>query len=326
MSTAVQSGHSSTVQIPEELMISADSHVSEPVDLWEQRLPFALRDRAPNFRKSQARGGKPPIHLKDQVDEKQKIEESKPIIHAERKAGKDPVARLDETPGIELAGIWTHLADGMDPERSRVQIERYEAALAAVAATGRALPARHVAATEGVFVETAPAYDLVRVGLGYYGSLGLDIAASPALGALAAELRPAMTVIARPVRLETLPTGATVGYGGEWTATRPSRVATLPIGYADGWTRRYWPGAEALIRGRRVPLIGRVSMDSVCADVTDVPDATIEDEVVLLGAQGDERIRVESLAALRGTVPNEVMCAFGPRLARRARGLDDAVG
>ncbi len=238
----------------------------------------------------------------------------------------DAVARLDATPGIELVGIWTHLADGMDPDRSRVQIERYEAALAAVAATGRALPARHVAATEGVFVETAPAYDLVRVGLGYYGSLGLDIAASPALGALAAELRPAMTVIAMPVRLEALPTGTTVGYGGEWTAARPARVATLPIGSAAGWTRRYWPGAEALIRGRRVPLIGRVSMDSVCADVTDVPDATIEDEVVLLGAQGDERITVEALAALRGTVPNEVMCAFGPRLERRARGLADAVG
>ena len=96
MSTIVQSGLSSTVQTPEELMISADSHVSEPVDLWEQRLPVALRDRAPNFRKSQARGGKPPIHLKDKVDETQKIEESKPIIHAERKAGKDPVARLSE--------------------------------------------------------------------------------------------------------------------------------------------------------------------------------------------------------------------------------------
>lgn len=232
----------------------------------------------------------------------------------------DAVAELDATAGIELVGIWTHLADGADPDRSRAQIERYESALAAVAATGRALPLRHVAATEGVFVETAPAYDLVRVGLGYYGSLGLDIAASPALRALAAELRPAMTVIAKPVRLETLPTGSTVGYGGEWTAARPSRVATLPIGYADGWTRRYWPGAEALIRGQRVPLIGRVSMDSVCADVTDVPDATIEDEAVLLGAQGDERITVEALAALRGTVPNEVMCAFGPRLERRARG------
>jgi predicted TIM-barrel fold metal-dependent hydrolase len=96
MSTAIELGRSSTVQALEDLMISADSHVSEPVDLWEQRLPIVFRDRAPNFRKSQARGGKPPIHLKDRVDEKQKIEESKPIIHAERKAGKDPVARLNE--------------------------------------------------------------------------------------------------------------------------------------------------------------------------------------------------------------------------------------
>ena len=228
--------------------------------------------------------------------------------------------RVDAMPDATLVGIWSHLADGADPERSRDQIARYEAALADAAATGRPVPLRHVAASEGLFLETAPAYDLVRIGLAFYGTVGLDMTPTPAKAALAAELRPAMTVAARPVRLETVPAGTPIGYGSEWTTTRPSRIATLPIGYADGWARHSWPGAEALVQGRRVPLVGRVSMDSVCVDVTDVEDATADDPFVLLGAQGDERITVEAIARHRGTIPNEVFCAFGPRLVRRVTG------
>lgn len=230
------------------------------------------------------------------------------------------VVAIDAAGGIDFAGIWSHLADGADPIRSAVQVRAYEAALASIAATGRALPPRHLSATEGVFVATGPAYDLVRVGLGFYGELGLGIEPAPALAALAAELRPAMTVAVRPARLEWLPAGSPVGYGGEWVAPRRSLIATLPIGYADGWTRRYWPGASALVRGRRVPLVGRVSMDSVCADATDVAavdgDLSLDDIFVMLGGQGDERITPNELASIRGSLPNEVFCAFGPRLGR----------
>ena len=122
-----------------------------------------------------------------------------------------------------------------------------------------------------------------------------------------------------------MPAGASVGYAGEWTAERPSLIATLPIGYADGWTRAYWPGASALVRGRRVPLVGRVSMDSVCADVTDAADGGeigMNEPFVLLGGQGDERITPVDLARLRQSIPNEVFCAFGPRLGRRTIGVE----
>jgi alanine racemase len=230
------------------------------------------------------------------------------------------IRSIDAAPGAALVGIWSHLADGRDAAVSREQVERFDAAVASVAATGRDIPPRHLVATEGIFAGTVPAYDMVRVGLGFYGELGLDFVPAPAYASLAAELRPAMTVKARPVRLESMPAGASVGYGGEWTATRPSLVATLPIGYADGWTRAYWPGATALLRGRRVPLIGRVSMDSVCADVTEATEAgqvSMDEEFVLLGAQDGERITANELARLRGSIPNEVLCAFGPRLRRR---------
>jgi len=230
------------------------------------------------------------------------------------------VSAIDAAGDIDIAGIWSHFADGADADRSAAQVRAYQGALAAVAATGRALPPRHIAATESMFVGTGPSYEMVRIGLGFYGELGLGIAPSPQLAALAAELRPAMTVSARPVRLEWMPAKASIGYGGEWTATRRSLIATLPIGYADGWTRQYWPGASALVRGRRVPLVGRVSMDSVCVDATDVlaggGDLGLDEVFVLLGRQGDERITPGELARLRGSIPYEVFCAFGPRLGR----------
>lgn len=226
------------------------------------------------------------------------------------------IRQIDAQPDTNVVGIWSHLANGRDPATSREQTQRFEAAVAQVAATGRPVPRRHLVATEAIFAETAPPYEMARVGLGFYGLLGRDFEPEPDLLDLAAELRPAMTAKARPVRLEWMPAGATVGYGQEWTADRRSLIATLPIGYADGWSRAYWPGAAALVRGRRVPLIGRVSMDSVCADVTDVGEITPDDEFVLLGAQGGEHITANDLARLHDSIPNEVLCAFGARIER----------
>jgi alanine racemase len=231
-------------------------------------------------------------------------------------AVSEATALIDAAPGAALTGIWTHLADGSDRAVSGRQTDRFSAVLDELAETDRPTLLRHVAATEGIIVATAPAYDMVRVGLGFYGEIGLGVRPAAGHEALAAQLRPAMSVKARPVRLEAIQAGGSVGYGGEWTAQRRSIVATLPIGYADGWSRSTWPGAEALVGGRRVPLIGRVSMDSVCADVTDAGTVTMDDEFVLLGRQGDERITAADLARQRGTIPNEVFCSFGPRLPR----------
>ena len=226
------------------------------------------------------------------------------------------VRMIDAQLATSIVGIWSHLADGRNAGVSAEQVRRFESAIADLAATGRPITRRHLVATEAIFAETAPAYEMVRVGLGFYGELGLGFHPSPDLAALAAELRPAMTVKARPMRLENVPAGTSVGYGREWVAERRSLIATLPLGYADGWARVYWPGAWALVRGRRVPLVGRVSMDSVCADVTDVGEITPDDEFVLLGSQGVERITPNELARLRRSIPNEVFCSFGPRLPR----------
>ncbi len=233
----------------------------------------------------------------------------------------DVVAAIDAAPGAELAGIWSHLADGRDADVTAAQVARFDAAVATLAATGRLIPPRHVVATEGLFATAGATYEMVRIGLGFYGELGLGFEAAPALASAAAELRPALTLAANAVRVELVAAGAAVGYGGEWVASRASRIATLPIGYADGWARSSWPGASALVRGRRVPLVGRVSMDSVCADVTELDgDIGPGETFVLIGQQDAERITVDEVAALRGTIPNEVLSTLGPRLPRRYRG------
>jgi alanine racemase len=226
---------------------------------------------------------------------------------------------LDQLSGARLSGVWSHLAAGSDRAAAANQARAFEAALAALAADGRPLPPAHLAASEGLLCATVPEYDMVRIGLAYYGELGVGVEPAVEMAALAARLRPAMTVACRAVRVEWVAPGATVGYGSEWVAARRSLIATLPIGYADGWVRAYWPGSEALFRGRRVPLVGRVSMDSVCADVTDTTEGgevRHEETFVMLGAQADERITAAELAVRRNTITNEILCSFGPRLPR----------
>ena len=235
----------------------------------------------------------------------------------------DVVAAIDGTAGAVLAGIWSHLADGRDRRSSEAQLARFDAAVEHVAATGRTLPARHVVATEALFSATGPVYELARIGLGFYGELGVGFAPAPSLATLAAELRPALTLKARAVRIESVAQGDAVGYGGEWVAPRPSRIATLPIGYADGWARTSWPGGSVLVRGRRVPIVGRVSMDSVCVDVTDIDPLDPDEDFVLLGAQGEERITANEVSVLRGTIPNEVLSSLGARLPRRYVGAPE---
>jgi alanine racemase len=180
-----------------------------------------------------------------------------------------------------------------------------------------------VAATGGLFGGWAAQTELVRPGLCLYGELPEGFPVSAVARPVADALRPAMALKARPLRVETLRTGDAVGYGGLWRAAGPARVATLPIGYGDGWVRAYGGdgsgrAASALVRGYRVPLVGSVAMDTVGADVTGVPGpaVTTEDEFVLLGAQGGARITAAELARLRTTISWEVLAGMASRIAR----------
>jgi alanine racemase len=223
-------------------------------------------------------------------------------------------ARLAGTPGIELAGVWSHLASPELPEAVAAQLSRFECARRDLAAAGLDAPA-HLAASGGLF-GTAPPFDLVRVGLAFYGLLPPGLEVAPGARHVAGALRPALALKARAVSVADVAEGTEVGYGGTWRASRPSTIATLPVGYADGWSRLYSPGASVLAGGRRVPVVGRVSSDAFAVDVTDAMPLPRDAELVLLGEQGSERIDVAELATLRRSIPWEVLDTLGDRLAR----------
>jgi len=134
-----------------------------------------------------------------------------------------------------------------------------------------------------------------------------------------------MRLATRIVALRDLPAGARVSYGGVWRAGRPSRVATVPIGYADGYTRRFGGRAQVLVAGQRCAVVGNITMDMAMVDVTEVPART-GDEVVLLGAQGGARIGVDELAAWSGTVAYEIHCGISKRVPRVYRNGDGGPG
>jgi alanine racemase len=232
------------------------------------------------------------------------------------------VARRIETAGARLGGVWSHLQEAEIASITTDQVAQFEAALARLADAGVVVPRRHLAASAAILLGNVPRYDAVRPGLMTYGLIPDELAtAGIGLDDLppdARELRPVMSLHARPVRVADLAEGHGVSYGPTWRAPRDSRIATLPLGYGDGWPRNLSNRAEALVRGVRVPLVGNVAMDAVMADVTDVPGAavTTADEFVLLGRQGDDEIPAAELARSRTTNSWEVVTGMSTRLTR----------
>lgn len=227
------------------------------------------------------------------------------------------VGRLRAAPGVRLAGIWSHLQQADDRPRTDRQAERFDAAIGGLTEGWRAVP-RHLAASAGLLGRAVPAYDAVRIGLATYGIVPDDLPSEAADGPPATDLRPVLSLHARPVRVADLPAGTGISYGPSFTTARSSRIATLPLGYGDGLPRVLSNRAQALVRGGRVPLVGNVAMDAVMVDVTDVPGppVTLDDEFVLLGSQGDASIPVEEMARLRTTNTWETVTAMSRRLPR----------
>ncbi|MEO5939459.1 MAG: alanine racemase [Candidatus Limnocylindrales bacterium] len=224
--------------------------------------------------------------------------------------------------GARLGGVWSHLQEAEVVDLTAAQIDAFEGALAALAAARIGMVRRHLAASAGILLGSVPRYDAVRPGLATYGLVPDELMAAGIgfddLLPAARELRPILSLHARPVRVTDLPAGHGVSYGPTWRAPRPSRIATLPLGYGDGWPRSLSNRAEVLIRGVRVPVVGNVAMDATMIDVSDVPGGPVDldDEVVLIGRQGEARITADEVARWRTTNSWEVVTAMSPRLAR----------
>lgn len=216
------------------------------------------------------------------------------------------------SPHLRIEAVYSHAATADDPESPFVDEQRgaFERALAALGAMGLRGVRRHFANSAAMLRDSRAWYDAVRPGLALYG------VTPPPLHAGDLDLRPALSLTSRIVAVKGVRAGESTGYGRRWTADAPRTIAVVPAGYADGLDTRLANRSSALVRGRRVAIVGSVCMDMVTLDVTGL-DATPGDEVVFIGAQGDERITARELAASAGTIPWEVLCRIGTRIARQ---------
>ena len=216
------------------------------------------------------------------------------------------IEMIRATPRLRIDGIYTHFAnadDAADPF-TEIQIANYDRMLAVLREVGIDAPLHHFANSAATLRGLVRPGDFARVGIAMYGPEPITLATGT--------IEPVLRWRTEIMRLKELPAGNAIGYGTTFHTTRPSRIATLPVGYADGYDRMLSNNAEVLIRGQRAPVVGRVSMDLVTIDVTDMPDAAIGDEVILLG----DSITAEELAKRSQTISYEVFCRISARVPR----------
>lgn len=218
------------------------------------------------------------------------------------------VKTLEERGRLSIAGVYSHFSGlgAADLPAMREQLAAFHAIVDGVHALRGVR--RHICNTLGAMLLPDAALDAVRIGGGLYGF-------DPLAGAGRLGLRRALSLKAHVVGLRSAATGQRVGYGGEFVCRRPTRLALLPIGYGDGLLRELWRGAEVLVRGRRAPIVGAISMNQALVDVTDLPEIVFGEEVVLLGAMGDDEILAEDRVPAGGSA-YEVTSALSPRLPR----------
>lgn len=222
---------------------------------------------------------------------------------------------LERWPSIHVDTAYAHFAnieDTTDLVHAGKQAEVFNEAFEVMRAR---LPdlRRHLSATSGAMTMENPANDYVRLGIGLYGMYP-----SEALKRTHSELslRPVARWVSHLAQVKELPAGHPVGYGLTYVTSRPTRIGIVPQGYSDGYDRGLSNSGEVLVRGRRCPVLGRVAMNMFAVDLSEVPSAEREDEAVLLGAQGNERITAEEIAAKLGTINYEVTARINPLLAR----------
>lgn len=252
-------------------------------------------------------GGEPlPVHLK--------------VDTGMHRVGVAPASTLelaksiDADPWLTLEGIFTHCAVADEPgnEFTRVQLTRFEQVRGELSAAGLVPAYAHAANSAATISMPDSRLDMVRCGIALYG-----LAPSPSLDG-AVDLRPAMSLKARVSYVKQVESGEAISYGQHYRVTRPTTIATVPIGYADGFPRMLGSvGGEVLVRGVRRPIAGTVTMDQITIDCGSDSEIRVGDEVVLLGRQGAEEITAAEWASLTDTISYEIVCGIGPRVPRR---------
>lgn len=213
---------------------------------------------------------------------------------------------------LRIEGLMTHFADADGPTTSQTehQLMLFQSVVNGITARGLTIPLIHAANSGAAVRYPRSHYSLIRPGIMLYGYHTLPTSIP------APDLKPVLSLRSCIAQMRTIQTGGTISYNATFVAKRPTRVAVLPIGYADGFNRRLSNRGEVLVHGRRARIIGLVCMDMVMIDVTEIPEAAVGDEVILIGRQGADQITAADLAEWTGTIAYETLCAIGSRVPR----------
>ena len=231
------------------------------------------------------------------------------------------VKRIREYPYLRIEGLSMHFAnieDTTDHSYAQRQLEKFMEYVDLLGQNDINIPVKHVACSAAAILFPETFFDMVRVGIGIYGLWPSKETYLSCIqeGREPVNIKPVLTWKTRVVQIKDVPDGAFIGYGCTYKTTRPTKLAVLPVGYYDGYDRHLSNASYVLIAGKRAPLRGRVAMNFITVDVTDIPDVCLEDEVVLLGPQDSERISAEQLASLCGTINYEIVTRINPKIPR----------
>lgn len=218
--------------------------------------------------------------------------------------------KLRDFPHLHIEGLWTHFASAEEKEFTELQLTRFNFVRGGLKELGFNFLYIHTANSTALFKYKETHFNLVRPGLSLYGVYP-DLSLREIV-----ELKPVMSIKTKIIFLKKLPPGQPISYGRTFITQRESIIATLPIGYGDGYNWLLSNQGKVIIKNRYAPVVGRVCMDQTLIDVTDIPDISLGEEVILLGRQGDLQITAEEISSLCKTIPYEVLCNITPRIPR----------
>ncbi len=223
------------------------------------------------------------------------------------------IQEMEKLKGFQIKGLFSHFAtaDAADKTYARQQEAHYQAFYEKLAAAGVKIPMKTFANSAAIMEIPSVHFDAVRPGIILYGCYPSSEVDKSQLS-----LKPVMSVKANIVHLKEVPKGATVSYGRKYTAPRKSLIATLALGYADGFPRPYSLVGKVIVNGVFAPIAGNICMDQCMVDITDVPDVKVGDEVIIMGSDGTNTILADDIGDATGTINYEIVCAFGQRLPK----------
>lgn len=223
------------------------------------------------------------------------------------------IAAMEQMPNLTVRGMFSHMssADCIDKAYAMFQANRYKAFYEGVTARGVKLPMRTFANSASIMEIPDVYYDAVRPGIILYGCYPSDEMRREEL-----DIKPVMSVKAAIVHLKDVPAGFSVGYGRKYISKKPAKIATIALGYADGYPRPYSSQAKVIVNGVLCPVAGNICMDQCMIDVTEVPDVKVGDEVIVMGSDGKLSVTADDIAHATGTINYEITCAFGQRLPK----------